>query len=212
MDITVINEYELQYEEKGGCWNKVTCIKDGKIETYSGPGSLLENTDQFVESLSKFIKDFNIKSIIDAPCGDFNFMSKVDLTDINYLGLDISKNAIEKCNKKNNNPNIQFKVADITSEQIPYADLIIIKDLFLHLCFSDITKILNNVKLSGCKYFAVSRYNHGNITNKDQNSGLGCRAIEITNEPFNFNYNIIYKTYYSSKESLKDEMIFFKIN
>lgn len=216
MDSKIIEEYDSQYEEKGGCWNKDTCLIDGKIETYSGPGSLLENTDLLIENLNKFIREFNIKSIIDAPCGDFNYMSKVNLDNINYLGLDVSKNAINRCNAKNQKSNISVRVSDATNESLPYADLILIKDLFLHLSFEHIKKILDNVKSSGCKYFATSRYSHGNEINKDKSSSLTARSIEITTEPFNFNYPIIFKTYYTSlhlttKQWLKDEIIIFKI-
>jgi hypothetical protein len=217
MNSFTVKNYDLQYEECGGCWNKEICLRNGKIETYSGPGSLLENTDLFVEKLNEFIKENNIKSIIDVPCGDFNFMCNVDLNNINYLGLDISKKAIEICKNKINKPNICFQVLDITNEEIQYADLIIIKDLFLHLSFSDIHKILDNVIRSGSKFLAVSRYSHGNEINKDQESGLGCRAIEITTKPFNFKYPIVFKTYNtklqsSSKPWMTDEMIFFKLN
>jgi len=159
----------------------------------------------------------NIKSIIDVPCGDFNYMSKVNLDDIEYLGLDISENAINLCNLKNNNSNINFKVFDATIEKLPYADLILIKDLFLHLSFEHINKILDNVKSSGCKYFATSRYAYGNEINRDKTSSLTARSIEITTEPFNFNYPFIFKTYYTSlhlttKQWLKDEIIIFKMN
>lgn len=216
MDKNIIDKYNSQYEIQGGCWNKETCLRDGKIETYSGPGSLLENTDLLVENLNKFIKEFNIRTIIDVPSGDFNYMSKINLDNVKYLGLDISENAINLCNSKKNNNNLNFKVFDATIEKLPYADLIIVKDLFLHLSFSDIQKILDNVKSSGCKYLAVSRYSHGNVQNRDQTSGIGARAIEITKEPFNFNYPIIFKTYYKSshlttKTCITDEMIFMKL-
>ena len=117
-------------KKKGRYWNKDTCLIDGKIETYYGPGSLLENTDLLIENLNKFIREFNIKSIIDAPCGDLNYMSKINLDNVEYLGLDISQNAINLCNSKKNNSNINFKVFDVTIEKLPYVDLILIKDLF----------------------------------------------------------------------------------
>ena len=216
MDLQTINDYEKQYNPEGGCWNKETCLRDNKIETYSGPGSLLENTDLLVENLNKFISEYNIKSIIDVPCGDFNYMSKVNLDNVDYNGYDISLKAINLCKNKNNKNNINFKVFDITSEKLPYADLIIIKDLFLHLSYDFIQKSLNNVKESGCKYFAVSRYGHGTQPNKDQVSGLGCRSIEVTKTPINFNYPIIFTTYNTSLHTVntwqKDQMIIFKLN
>jgi len=212
MNSEIIEAYDIQYSENGGNWNKVTCLRNGIIETFSGPGSLLENTDLLVKNLNIFIKEYKIKTIIDVPCGDFNYMSKVNLDDIEYLGLDVSKKAINICNNKAHDSNIKFNVFDATNQQLPYANLIIVKDLFLHLSFLDIQKILDNIKSSGSNYLAVSRYSNGNVINKDQQSGLSARTIEITKEPFNFNYPIIFDTYYSSKESLKDEIIIFKLN
>lgn len=212
MNSKTIEAYDNQYSLNGDNWNKETCLRNGIIETYSGPGSLLENTDLLIKNLNIFLKEYAIKSVIDVPCGDFNYMSKVNLDNIEYIGYDISKKAIDMCNNKVQKTNIKFSVFDCTIEKLQYADLIIIKDLFLHLCFSDIQKILDNVKSSGCKYLAVSRYTNGNIKNKDQESGIGNRGIEVTVHPFNLNYPIIYKTKYSTKETLLDEMIFFKIN
>ena len=166
--------------------------------------------------VNEYIKNNNIKSIIDAPCGDFNYMSNVDLENVIYLGLDVSKNAIEMCKKKSNKSNIEFKVFNLITDVLPKADLILIKDLFLHLSFADIITVLENVKSSGCKYFATSRYSHGNEINIDKNSDLHSRAIEITIKPFYFNFPIIFKTYYTSlhlttKPWIKDEIIIFQM-
>jgi hypothetical protein len=213
MDSVTIKQYNSQYFPQGGVWNRQTCERDGKIETYSGPGSLLENTDNLVEELSKFIKEKNITSMIDAPCGDFNFMSKVDLSSVEYHGYDVSENAVKMCKSKRSD--LDFQVKDISKDRLPYADLIFIKDLFLHLSFFSIQSILDNVVNSGCKYFAVSRYSNGREVNKDQNSGLGCRAIEVTTSPFNFSYPIIHKFYYSKnhkEKHLYNEMIIFQLN
>lgn len=213
MDVNLTQLFNEQYRPEGGVWNETTCLVNNKIETYSGPGSLLHNNDNLIKNLPIFFKNHNIGSIIDVPCGDFNFMRKIISQNdkINYLGLDISENAIKMC-KKYESQNIKFKVYDITNPEIKLndVDLIICKDLLLHLSFSDIKNVLKNIENSNCKYFACSRYNNGNIINKDQNSGLGCRIVEITKEPFNFDYEIIETIRYKSKDLL-DELVFFKM-
>ena len=99
MDPVAIRSFNLQYIEQGGEWNIDTCLTDNKIETYSGPGSLLKNTENLIIELNNFIKDKHIKSIIDVPCGDFNYMKHIDLNGINYKGFDVSINAVEMCKK-----------------------------------------------------------------------------------------------------------------
>ena len=84
METFLIKAYNNQYSEQGGGWNSESCLVDGKIETYSGPGSLLKNTNNLIEGLSLFIKEYNIKSIIDVPCGDFNYMKEINLDNVNY--------------------------------------------------------------------------------------------------------------------------------
>jgi len=213
MDIKIIEAYDRQYNIGGGCWNK-KCIINCKIETYSGPGSLVKNTDNIIDKLPLFLNKFNIKSIIDIPCGDFNFMSKIDFTGVNYKGVDISKKAIQLC-KKYETDNIKFECGDILNDNyyIDDVDLIICKDLTLHLSFNDIHKLLDRIKKSKCKYFAVSRYNKCKVTNrdtKDGKSGLGARCIEVTKPPFNFNYPEIERIKYSNSD-LMDELVFFNM-
>ena len=209
MDKNTIDSYNKQYSLEGGSWNN-TCIVNGVIETYSGPGSLLINTDNLIEELPVFLEKYNIKSIIDVPCGDFNYMKNINLDNIKYNGYDISENAIEKC-LKYQKQNINFNILDVTNETLNYSDLIICKDLFLHLSFVHIEKILQNIINTKCKYFAVSRYDNGKYKNIDQDSGLGARSIEITSPPFNFNYNIIKTIKYSKNHKLLDELIIFKM-
>ena len=210
MDKATIELFDNEYVKEGGCWSKDVCVFDGEIETYSGPGSLLKNTNNLIKSLNSFIEKNIIKSIIDAPCGDFNYMKEVNLVGIDYKGFDVSSNAIEIC-KKYQKDNINFLEVDITEYVLPYADLIICKDLFIHLSCSDISLILENVVNSGCKFFATSRYNGANCSNSDKETSQSARGIEITTKPFYFKYDIVDSFKYTTDSDLKDEIIIFKI-
>ena len=210
MENYIKDAYNNQYKEGGGPWNNTTCLTDGIIETYSGPGSLLRNNDNLIKQLPTFLNNYNIKSITDVPCGDFNYMRKINLDGITYNGYDISEKAIERCLQYQTDT-IHFTVFDATIEPLPYSDLIICKDLLLHLGFHHIQQILTNVINSKCKYFAVSRYDNGNVINIDKESGLSARVLEITKAPFNFNYTIIDQFKYTSNEHIQDELIVFKM-
>ena len=53
---------------------------DGKqrnLESLSGVGSTFVQTSKIRKALPVLLSDFNIRSIIDAPCGDLNWMSKI---------------------------------------------------------------------------------------------------------------------------------------
>jgi hypothetical protein len=152
----------------------------------------------------------NIQSIIDIPCGDFNYFKLINLDNINYKGFDISENAILLC-KKYENENISFGVLDATCQKLPYADLIICKDLFIHLSFKDIFSILENIK-NNCRYFGVSRYDNGIEKNIDKESGLSARPIDISQPPFSFSKKIVKKIKCTNNSLRLDEIIIYDLN
>ena len=47
-------------------------------ESRSGIGSEIKNTKEVLRAINQMsLKQYNIKSIIDIPCGDFNWMSSL---------------------------------------------------------------------------------------------------------------------------------------
>jgi hypothetical protein len=76
-------------------------------------------TESVRNLLPVLIEDFHIKSILDAPCGDFSWMSKVNLRGINYVGVDIVKPLIVDLQKKYTCVDISFACLDITKDPLP---------------------------------------------------------------------------------------------
>lgn len=54
-----------------------------------GHGSNLKQTQEIINQLPNIFKQHGVHSILDLPCGDYNWMKHVDLSDINYIGGDI---------------------------------------------------------------------------------------------------------------------------
>ena len=80
----------------------------GSLESRSGPGSTLDETQKLRESIKKIIKDKNIKSVVDIPCGDFNWMKEIVFNFESYIGGDIVKKAIEENNERYSNSRIKI--------------------------------------------------------------------------------------------------------
>jgi hypothetical protein len=71
------------------------------IESLSGLGSELMHTIVIRGRIPLLLKDYDIKTLLDAPCGDFNWMRKVDIDFLDkYIGVDLV-NDIVISNKKN---------------------------------------------------------------------------------------------------------------
>ena len=48
-----------------------------------------------MDAFPGLLRDYNITTVIDVPCGDFHWMSRVNLEGRKYIGGDIVKELIE---------------------------------------------------------------------------------------------------------------------
>lgn len=152
----------------------------------SGRGSDLETTLNIRQNLRKFILDHNIKSILDIPCGDFYWMSKLDLKQLSYTGADIVEELIEINNKKYKNSNINFLKLDIIKDKLPNVDLIFSRDCLVHLDNNEIISTLKNIKKNGSNYFATTIFEK-NFNNDSSKLSDNWRPINLTKPPFSLN-------------------------
>jgi 2-polyprenyl-3-methyl-5-hydroxy-6-metoxy-1,4-benzoquinol methylase len=167
-------------------WVQNSSLLPKEFISASGHGSNI-NTKQHNELTFNFlelIKNYKINSILDMPCGDFLWIKNIiQNSKIDYLGVDIVDELIANNKKLYQNENINFEISDIvdfkTSKKF---DLVLIRDLFIHIKNIDITKILHNLKLMNIKYVALNSYM--NEKNIDVIIGQH-RKINLLIEPFN---------------------------
>ena len=170
---------------------KFDYIYENKIwssgETLSGIGSSLEYTKNLRKNLPLLFEKYEIKSFLDVPCGDFNWMSEVlKKYNINYIGCDIVESLIEDLKKKYSSEFIQFKRLDMCQDELPKVDLIFVRDCLFHLSFQDIQCFINNFKKSNIKYILTSSHkNIDDFENIDIDTG-SFRKIDLFKHPFNF--------------------------
>ena len=190
---------------KSNHWVQDEDILSKKNISVSGHGSNI-GTDQFKNlenNFNNFIKEYKIKSILDMPCGDFLWINEIIKNkNIEYLGIDIVNDLIENNKKKYVNSKINFECQDIVSFKTPKSfDLIIIRDLFIHLDNEDIKNILVNLKQFNFKYIALNSYE--NIINEDVVTGKH-RKINLLKKPFDLK-----KPFFSFRDYEIDKYIFF---
>lgn len=156
----------------------------GSQESVSGRGSILEETEEIRKKIPTILDEYDINSLLDVPCGDFNWMKHVDLKNINYIGGDIVPDIIKKNKVKYEAPNKIFRIIDITTDELPRADLVLCRDCFVHLSYKDIFSALQNIKKSGSKYLLTTSFIN-RMRNKNIFTG-GWRPINLRIEPFKF--------------------------
>ncbi|MBK7391760.1 MAG: class I SAM-dependent methyltransferase [Chloracidobacterium sp.] len=156
----------------------------GDDETVSGVGSRLNSTVNLRSQLPALFEQFEIKSILDAPCGDHNWFSQVERGEIRYLGVDIVPELVEQNLQKYGDQTTDFIHLDITRDPLPAADLMICRDLLAHLSFKDIGRIFENIVNSDIKYLLLTHH-HECTGNNDAYSG-GYRPLNLELFPFDF--------------------------
>lgn len=158
-------------------------------ESVSGPGSEISKTRNIIPFLEKILIDFHIKSMLDIPCGDFNWMKNMKLRNVEYTGADIVGKIIIDNKKNYNSPNRKFVLLDIIRDPLPYADLILVRDVFIHFSLRNVQLSLNNIKKTGFTYILLSTYPE---TKKNINIKDGYNFnINMEIEPFNFKKPIL---------------------
>jgi len=159
----------------------------GSLESRSGPGSTLDETKKLRESIKKIIKDKNIKSVVDIPCGDFNWMKEIVFNFESYIGGDIVKKAIEENNERYSNSRIKFIEFDIVNDEIPNGDLLIVRDIIGHFPIDDGIKILKNILNSKCKYLLSTTW-----AKKIGNDWFPCEKNDVHRENEGVDYGRFY--------------------
>jgi predicted nucleotidyltransferase len=168
----------------------------GEHETVSGQGSTLMVTHRLRKALAEMIGHGLFSSIFDIGCGDFHWLSVMDLTGVRYTGVDIVEELIAQNCERWQSPNRTFEVMDIVEKVPPQHDLIICKDVFNHMPFSDIVRAFNNIKQSGATYVCLNNYypelakpSQAEYNKKHLNTDIGSgywRPLALCQPPFSF--------------------------
>lgn len=127
-------------------------------ESSSGGGSDLEQTESTRKMLPVLLKKVGARSMLDAPCGDFHWMSHIVADLDSYVGCDIVPELIERNSENYASDKVRFVSADITKDPLPRADVILCRDCMVHLSYADAFNSLRNLKRSGSTYLLATTY------------------------------------------------------
>lgn len=154
----------------------------GSSESRSGSGSTMEQTAYIRGIFPDLFKELGIKTILDVPCGDFNWMRHVDLAGAHYIGGDIVPDLISQNNEKHKSGNVEFRNLNIITDDLPQVDLILCRDCLVHLNFESGLKAIENFKRSGSTYLLTTTFSA-----RDSNDDLFgiWRTLNLQKAPYN---------------------------
>jgi hypothetical protein len=145
--------------------------------TGSGTGSLSWNNKEYVRFLQNTLDKYNIKTVVEIACGDYRLWSNIKYQG-KYLGIDIVQSVIDNNTKKFGGENKEFINLNVlespanTNPLLNSPDLVIIKDVFIHLPVSHIITMLESVNKMRPKYVLLCEDSHYSNIEYDVTPGL----------------------------------------
>ena len=178
----------------------------GNEPFFSGSGSHDEKIIvPYINLLLQIISNNNIRLITDLGCGDFWIMRHVlgtlDKNNYNYFynGVDVVDKLIEHNNKTFGRANVKFHFMDAAQDdtELPFGELLIIRQVLQHLNNADIKNILDKTK--NFKFLLITEHIYegaDSIFNVDKISNNSIRlslksGVYLEHAPFNYK-NIVH--------------------
>ena len=154
----------------------------GGIQPASGPGSDPNETRILISELQTLFEDINISTMLDIPCGDFQWMKNVDLSNVEYIGADIINELIQTNDRKFSKKGIKFQQLNLIQDKLPRVDLVLCRDCLVHLSLTDNFLALSNICKSNSKYLLTTIFTDRK-ENRDIITGQW-HPLHLAREPF----------------------------
>ena len=207
--------WERHYRFDGTDLSQLRTANDSERElpwsrSRSGEGSFPISTLGVRHALPRLVRIFGIESIVDVPCGDFNYMRALLGSQVlrgmgwrlRYTGLDVVQPLTEAMQRAfgtkpgddafdGDGPTMQFARFDLSLQVLWPADLIIIRDLLFHFSKERVLDVLRRVSRSGARYLLTTYFplqdNTGRDVKRTYADGLGHFAfwpLNLATAPF----------------------------
>ncbi len=154
----------------------------GNGESRSGGGSAMCATEAVRLGLPRLVRDYGIRSVLDAPCGDVNWMQGLLPEIADYTGLDIVAPLVEQNRTRYGSPSVRFVLGDVARDPLPPADLILVRDCLVHVSTGAAIDALRNIARTQASYLLVTTFPDCAV-NRDVLTG-GWRPLNLQRAPF----------------------------
>jgi SAM-dependent methyltransferase len=98
----------------------------------SGQGSRAEVTTDYRPIVERLIGASDVRSVVDAGCGDWEFARLIDWSPVSYVGVDIVPEVITADRDAFGSDAIAFECRDLMQDSLPAGDALLCKDVLQH--------------------------------------------------------------------------------
>lgn len=165
----------------------------GSEDFYSGHGSSdTQIVVPYVAAVKQLLGSFDMPpSACDFGCGDFRVGQQIRPACAAYVGCDLVPELIARNQKRFKDLDVEFRVVDIVTDELPDGDVAFIREVLQHLSNEEIAAVLP--KLAKYRYVVVTEVVPvGDFEpNLDKPAGFDIRAsrgsgVDLQRGPFNF--------------------------
>jgi len=160
-------------------------------ESRSGIGSTIANTRNLRKELPHLIQNYGFETLLDAPCGDFNWFRLVERpAGFKYIGGEIVRELVDRLEQSHGDEQTSFVHLDITRNPLPSAAVWMCRDCLFHLSSDDIFAAIRNFLASEIPYLLTST--HKNCTENIEIPTGHFRLLNLEIPPYNFPEPLLY--------------------
>lgn len=155
----------------------------GNTESVSGLGSTEAYTIGIRTALPGILARYDVRTLLDAPCGDFHWMRQVELPPgTSYIGADIVPAIVERNAGRYGDARRLFMMLDIVSDELPPADLWMCRDCLIHFPDAAILAVLEKFRRSDIRYLMTTSHD---FAPRNEDIAFGdFRLLNLRKPPF----------------------------
>jgi hypothetical protein len=154
----------------------------GVWETRSGSGSTEPATAALKQEFSRLLVDLDIRSLLDAGCGDMNWITAATGMLDSYFGVDIVEALVtQNMRLFGRQRGHFFTTADITRDPLPRVDAVLCRHVLTHLPMAEIQRALKSFAACGARWLIATTY----VTDENAETKPGhWRRLDLERTPF----------------------------
>jgi hypothetical protein len=177
----------------------------------SGLGSSDAVTERYVAMVRAFIAERGVRSVADLGCGDFRVGRQLVGSVPRYVGVDIVPALVER--KRREFPDVEFRCLNLISDELPDAELGLLRQVLQHLSNEEIAAVLRNCRRY--RYLIVTEHlpSAGEVVpNLDKPHGPDIRLYDrsgvfLEAPPFNLSVRTLLEVPLSPGETLRSVLV-----
>ena len=146
----------------------------------------------YVTAVKTLLKSLDKPTVVDLGCGDFCVGAQVRSLCGPYIACDVVEPLIERNKARYQDLEVDFRVVDIASDELPNGDVVILRQVLQHLSNDLILQALRNI-WPRYRYLLLTEHVPSSLTflpNIDKATGPDTRlsvasGVVVTSPPFN---------------------------